>query len=253
MSVVLMYHDVFTRDKKESGFQAVGAVPYKISVEDFEKQLIAIRDYCKYNRVSKEAVNLTFDDGGVSFYTVISDILEKYGFKGVFFISTAYVGTDGFLSREQIKILAERGHEIGAHSHTHPSLNDASKMKEQELLDEWVTSIKYLNEILNYSITSVSLPNGFCSKTTLKSIAECGIKQVYTSTATTKRKYWNGIEMIGRYAIQDGMSPEHVLSIVNNPIVRMKLRIKNSMLSIVKFILGNCYSKFKKWLLLRRK
>ena len=223
MSVVLMYHDVFTRDKKESGFQAVGAVPYKISVEDFEKQLIAIRDYCEYNRVSKEAVNLTFDDGGVSFYTVISDIL------------------------------AERGHEIGAHSHTHPSLNDASKMKEQELLDEWVTSIKYLNEILNYSITSVSLPNGFCSKTTLKSIAECGIKQVYTSTATTKRKYWNGIEMIGRYAIQDGMSPEHVLSIVNNPIVRMKLRIKNSMLSIVKFILGNCYSKFKKWLLLRRK
>jgi len=253
MNIVLMYHDVFSRDKKESGFQAVGAIPYKISVEDFEKQLIVIRDYCEYNGLSKETVKFTFDDGGVSFYTVISDILEKYGFKGVFFISTAYVGTDGFLSRGQIKNLVERGHEIGAHSHTHPSLNEASKMNEQKLLDEWTFSIKYLNEILDCNITSVSLPNGFCSKDVLKCIVDCGIKRVYTSTATTRRKYWNGVEIIGRYAIQDGMSPECVLSIISNYTVRIKLQIKSNVLFIVKFILGDYYSKLKKKLLLRSK
>lgn len=249
MSVVLMYHDVFCHSKKESGFQTVGAIPYKISVEDFENQLIVIRDYCEKNGLSKETVKLTFDDGGVSFYTVILDILEKYGFRGVFFISTAFVGTDGFLSKEQIKMISDRGHEIGAHSHTHPSLNEASNMREQELIAEWTTSIKYLNALLGYNTTSVSLPNGFCSKIALKSIVDCGIKQIYTSTATTKRKIWNGAEMIGRYAVQDGMLPEHVLSIVKSPVVRMKLKIKNDILSIVKLILGSYYSKLKKKLL----
>ncbi|WP_195664006.1 polysaccharide deacetylase family protein [Bacteroides congonensis] len=249
MGVVLMYHDVFSHSKKESGFQTVGAIPYKISVEDFEKQLIAIRDYCEKNGLSNETVRLTFDDGGVSFYTVILDILEKYGFRGIFFISTAFVGTDGFLNEEQIRMISDRGHEIGAHSHTHPSLNEASNMSEQELIDEWTISIKYLNVVLGYSTTSVSLPNGFCSKIALKSILDCGIKQIYTSTATTKRKYWNGSEMIGRYAVQDGMLPEHVLSIVKSPIIRMKLKIISNILLIAKFILGSYYSKFKKKLL----
>ena len=103
--------------------------------------------------------------------------------------------------------------------------------------------------VLGYSTTSVSLPNGFCSKIALKSILDCGIKQIYTSTATTKRKYWNGSEMIGRYAVQDGMLPEHVLSIVKSPIIRMKLKIISNILLIAKFILGSYYSKFKKKLL----
>lgn len=83
----------------------------------------------------------------------------------------------------------------------------------------------------------------------MKSILDCGIKQIYTSTATTKRKYWNGSEMIGRYAVQDGMLPEHVLSIVKSPIIRMKLKIISNILLIAKFILGSYYSKFKKKLL----
>lgn len=43
--IVLMYHDVFVSDVKESGFQTPGAMPYKVSANNYEthvKQYINI-------------------------------------------------------------------------------------------------------------------------------------------------------------------------------------------------------------------
>ena len=64
-------------------------------------------------------VLFTFDDGGVSFVTKAAPILEKYGHKGVFFVSTKYIGTPGVLSAGQVKELELRGHVVGTHSHSH--------------------------------------------------------------------------------------------------------------------------------------
>ena len=84
--IVLMYHDVYSDSETESGFQFPTSFPYKISAEKFESHVKLAHTYCKQNNLSLDSVEFTFDDGGVSFYTVIAPILEKYGFKGVFFI-----------------------------------------------------------------------------------------------------------------------------------------------------------------------
>lgn len=241
-----MYHDVFIRDVKESGFQTVGAIPYKVCIENFESHVKYIYKYCKDKDIDASSIIFTFDDGGVSFATIIPNILEKYGFKGVFFISTKYIGTTGFLTESQIKELSARGHVIGAHSHTHPAFCDAAKMSFEELRYEWQTSIDILNNILGYKINSVSLPNGYSSEFILDSLEELGISNVYTSAPTTHIMKRRTLSIIGRYDVQNRTTLNQVMSIVNCPLVRIGYQLKNEILLMAKKVLGNSYSKIKR-------
>ena len=80
------------------------------------------------NEPSKIA--LTFDDGPHPRYTrEILDILDEYGIKATFF----FVGENVQYYPEAAREVAERGHEIGNHTYTHPS---AVKTGEQALRDE---------------------------------------------------------------------------------------------------------------------
>lgn len=172
--------------------------------------------------------------------------MEKYGFKGVFFISTKYIGTTGFLTESQIKELSARGHVIGAHSHTHPAFCDAAKMSFEELRYEWQTSIDILNNILGYKINSVSLPNGYSSEFILDSLEELGISNVYTSAPTTHIMKRRTLSIIGRYDVQNRTTLNQVMSIVNCPLVRIGYQLKNEILLMAKKVLGNSYSKIKR-------
>lgn len=150
--ITLMYHDVYVKDIKESGFNTHGAIHYKISKKTFEEHLRAISHFCELKQINKNDIVFTFDDGGVSFFTIIAPILEKYGWKGYFFISTNYIGTDGFLTIDQIKDLSRRGHIIGSHSHQHKVLTEFSL---NDVENELCTSVKILSDILGKPIDSI--------------------------------------------------------------------------------------------------
>ena len=64
---------------------------------------------------------ITVDDGGVSYYTVVADRLERLGWRGHCFVTTDMIGQRGFLTRRQIRELDGRGHIIGSHSASHPT------------------------------------------------------------------------------------------------------------------------------------
>ncbi|MEM3648640.1 MAG: polysaccharide deacetylase family protein [Thermoproteota archaeon] len=65
----------------------------------------------------KAAVSLTFDDGLPSQLNLGIPLLEKYGFKGTFYITPK----DDYEERlKSWREVADRGHEIGNHSTTHP-------------------------------------------------------------------------------------------------------------------------------------
>ena len=63
---------------------------------------------------------ITFDDGGVSALQTTADLLEKYGWRGVFFVTTDRIGTPTFLNADHVRELHRRGHVIGSHSCSHP-------------------------------------------------------------------------------------------------------------------------------------
>ena len=243
--IVFMYHDVFIRDMNESGFQTVGAMPYKVCANNFESHVKTVYKYCKDRGLDTSSIVFTFDDGGESFFTKVAPILEEYGFRGVSFISTKYIGTTGFLTECQIKELSVRGHVIGAHSHTHPAFCDAAKMSREELRHEWQTSIDILNNILEYKINSVSLPNGYSSEFILDILEELGISNVYTSTPTTHILKRKSLSIIGRYDVKSKTSLGQLMSIVNNPFVRIGYQLKNEILSMAKKILGDSYAIIK--------
>lgn len=233
-SVVLMYHDIVTTDDKSSGFQNRNAFEYKVEESAFEAQVKALQ--------GKDVV-FTFDDGGVSFLTKAAPILEKYGFKGVFFISTKYIGTPGFLTKEQLKELSERGHVIGSHSHTHPEI--FTKLSNKEIMREWHLSAQVLKEILGEGDYVASIPNGYTSKEILDAAIQFGFNTIYTSQPTTKIKTYKRSKLIGRYVVLDGMTMDDVLRMVTSKSYHLKMSVKWHVLNIVKKVLGSSYEAFK--------
>lgn len=237
--IVLMYHDLYRISGIESGFQNQSAFQYKIQVDDFEQQVAAISAYCQTH--SDTEVEFTFDDGGVSFLTLAAPILEKYGLRGTFFISTYYLDTPLFLTSKQLQELVERGHRIGSHSHTHPVL---TYLPDTEVANEWITSVKELSKFGD-NIIYASIPNGNGNKTVMQKASEAGIKYLYTSVPTTKVKNINQMTICGRYVVYQGMTTTDVLSIITNRGKRKRMYFRWLCLQLLKSLLGNYYNKIK--------
>lgn len=229
--IVLMYHDVLNGVLKESGFMTSLAYDYKITESLFEEHVKSC--------VGKNVL-FTFDDGGVSNLSVTAPILEKYGFKGLFFITTSKIGCIGFLTEEQIKILSDRGHIIGTHTHSH-SLH-LNRLSKEDIHNEWKKSIDILSSIIGRNIHVASVPNGNVSKEVFEEAFKCGIKQIYTSIP----KDTDGIEcIIGRYVIRNGFRVSILHRIINNRCYRLFLYFRYKVLCILKFLLGSSYIKLR--------
>ncbi len=245
MQICLMYHDVYYDDTNESGFFRERDLPYKIEASKFEEQVKRISDYCETNKLPKDYVVFTFDDGGKSFYSVIAPILEKYGYKGLFFITTKYIGTKNFISSDEIRELHKSGHIIGSHAHTHQHLYALS---DKEVEEEWKKSIEILGKIVGEPIIYASIPNGDTSKCVLCNAYKYGIEYIYTSEPTTNVSLYGRMKIIGRYVLLADNTVDYVILIISNRRKRFVLLCRFSLLKIIKMILGKYYIKLKNYL-----
>ncbi|PIQ84084.1 MAG: hypothetical protein COV75_03960, partial [Candidatus Omnitrophica bacterium CG11_big_fil_rev_8_21_14_0_20_63_9] len=83
------------------------------------------------NTDHSKLVVLTFDDGYEDNFIHAAHIMQRYGFVGTFFVPSAFIaaGPNGHpaedrpMTWQQLKELAARGHEIGAHSVSHAKLS----------------------------------------------------------------------------------------------------------------------------------
>lgn len=246
-TIVLMYHDIISHDVTESGFQNKTALKYKVSAKAFEEQVKQVRRYLDSKKLPDSTVSFTFDDGGESFLTNAAPILEKYGFRGVFFISTGYIGSKGFLDARQIRGLAERGHQIGSHSHSHPERMSALSVK--EIQDEWSISRMMLNEVLGYKSVIASIPNGYSSKSVLSAMTNAGLTSIYTSQPTSKQGHFKSSTVIGRYVVTSDTSVESLIKLIACKYTRIKVDVRFKCLSVAKILLGNSYLKIREHLL----
>ena len=242
MRIHLMYHDVFEQTPNESGFLQGRDLPYKINANAFETQVKSVSDYCIKKNLPKESVVFTFDDGGKSFYHVVAPILDKYGYKGIFFISTKYIGTNTFLTEEEICKLHASGHIIGSHAHSHKHMNSLTEM---QIKQEWSTSVDILENIIGESVMFASVPNGDVTKYVLKGAFNCGIKYLYTSEPVEQVSLFDNMMVIGRYVLLSDSTTDDVISIISSARHRKLLYYKRSILRVVKLLLGRYYIKLK--------
>jgi peptidoglycan/xylan/chitin deacetylase (PgdA/CDA1 family) len=88
-------------------------------------------------------VMLTFDDGYADAYSVVLPLLKAYGMTGVFFVTVNLVDKPGYISRAQVRALADAGMDVESHAMDHVSMTWASTnqiyqmCKAREFLSAW--------------------------------------------------------------------------------------------------------------------
>src|SRR5665648_266246 len=80
-------------------------------------------DYLVFNKTLPEKpFIIAFDDSRAEHYEIAAPVMEKYGFKGVFFIMTITYNKKNYMTTDQIIQLEKAGHTIGPVSYTHLTL-----------------------------------------------------------------------------------------------------------------------------------
>ena len=175
---VLMYHHVRPISKISSTVRLPGL--YVDSVM-FDKHMAALKDWGWKPITTRElttamkageavpprSIIITFDDGRGDNYDYAYPILEKYGFRGVFYIVGDRVGDSGSMTAAELKEMAADGHEIANHTWTHPDLRTLS-------YDSMRSQIRRTNDLI-LSLTgkkpvSIAYPYGD-SNSTVRSAA----------------------------------------------------------------------------------
>ena len=99
----------------------------------------------------------SFDDGHILDLKTAT-LLENYGFRGMFYITTGWLGQDYKLTADDIRGLVARGHKIGAHTRQHPM--DLKEVNSVDATLEIIGSRADLVDILGIDVTSFSYPRG---------------------------------------------------------------------------------------------
>ena len=255
----LLYHDVVeSTDWDSSGFTGAGTAKYKLSRPEFEAHLAAIARVRETPSISAHQLAngrdetlpflLTFDDGGVSAVTGVAGLLEKYGWRGHFFVTAGQINRKGFLNTEQIRFLKRKGHVIGSHSFSHPVR--MSHCSRKELTDEWTRSIKMLSDILGEQVDTASVPGGYYSDRVGETAAAAGVRVLFNSEPTTAVRSVLGCLVVGRYNIFRGMPSGVSGDLVSvHSEARSRQWLYWNSKKIVKKIAGGPYLAVRQWLL----
>lgn len=116
----------------------------------------------------KKIISISFDAAwGNDDTKDILDILDKYGIKTTFFLVGNWV--DKF--PEDVKMIYERGHDIGNHSATHPHM---TKLSEEQCKKELMDAHKKVKDLVGYDMDLFRPPYGDYNEKVLNIAKECG-------------------------------------------------------------------------------
>jgi peptidoglycan-N-acetylglucosamine deacetylase len=137
-------------------------VAEKLNVRVFENGMRKLPIYCVDTKEKKVA--LTFDASwGEDKTDKIIEVLERYNAKGTFFLVGAWVDAHP----DKLKLIFDKGHEIGNHTNRHPNMNTITKeglIKEIEVADNKIKNITGKGTVLFRS------PSGDYNDTVLQAV-----------------------------------------------------------------------------------
>lgn len=183
---ILCYHQV--RDYKASDSKT--ARDYIVPVASFRDQMQSLADSGYHailpgelydylvggKQLPAKPVMITFDDTRLDQYTAALPELNKHGYKAVFFIMTVALGKPGYMSREQVKQLADEGHTIGSHTYDHKNVK-------QYVVDDWVEQIQepsnQLQTITGKPVEYFAYPFGLWNKEAIAKLKDHDFKAVF--------------------------------------------------------------------------
>jgi peptidoglycan/xylan/chitin deacetylase (PgdA/CDA1 family) len=183
---ILCYHQV--RDYKPSDSRTAKA--YIVPEDAFREQMQALADsgyttilpdqLHEYLITGKELpakpVLITFDDTRVDQFTAALPEMNKHQFKAAFFIMTVSLGKPGYMSKEQVKQLADEGHTIGSHTYDHKNVKKYT-------VDDWVEQVQkpsqQLQTITGKPVEYFAYPFGLWNKEAIAKLKDHDFKVVF--------------------------------------------------------------------------
>lgn len=125
------------------------------------------------------SIQLSFDDGLECIYENTRYIIKNLNISPRVFLSTRYIGQEGYLSIKQIDQLIEDGWIMGGHGHDHVPLGRLSKEDCGFQLDKSFSLLQNISPE-NCRIP-MSLPFGSYNKNTLQLVKQSGFAVCYNS------------------------------------------------------------------------
>lgn len=252
----LLYHDVVEGgDWASSGFASGDAAIYKLTRTAFQAHLDRLAvlgaEPCLASAAPASGWMITFDDGGSSALDIIAPALERKGWRGHFFMTTAWLGAPAFLDGNGLRELSARGHIVGSHSKSHPLA--MASLSRAELLREWVESVETLAEVLGARPAVASIPGGAYSPAVAETAGEAGIRVLFTSEPRERPWRIGAVLCFGRYAIKRGTSPDAALGFAEGRgAARLWQRAVWDAKKVVKLTCGPTYRRVRRRLLAER-
>ncbi len=253
--VYLMYHEIELAGRPmchcDPGYQR-----YVVREKDFEIQMRSLTNSGWHGQSVGEAllhprlpgVVLTFDDGCETDLLTAAPLIRALGFSATFYVTFGFLGERGYLTRTQLRELADLGCEIGSHSMTHRYLPDLAP---DALAHEVTDSKKELSQITGRAIDHFSCPGGRWNPSVEAAAKQAGYLSFATSETVTNLAP-TGAFRVGRVAIMRDTELEAFHRLIHGQDL-WKMRLADSARATVKKILGNsAYDRVRRRLLERK-
>ena len=182
---IMMYHQVEPIDHHEANW---------VTPEIFEQHMSFLYKH-KYNvitlnelvtliqkgdKLARNTVVITFDDGYKNNYTYAFPVLKKYEFPATIFMPAEKVGQADRLNYKQIQEMLAHEIDLGSHTLTEAYLPD---LPPEQQKDEIVKSKIVLSELFDHDIEILAYPIGGFNGRIKKMVQQAG----YIAACTTNR------------------------------------------------------------------
>ena len=229
---ILCYHHIRPDAKTE----------YAVSVDGFKAQMKILHDsgyhtvlpdqlydYLVYGKqLPSKPFMITYDDTDLEQFTVAKPEMDKYGFKGVYFIMTISIGRPRYMNKEQIKQLSDEGHVIASHTWRHDRVDkylttphidrDSKKMIANDWDLQLVDKRKQLEDITGKPIHYFAYPFGIWSKAGIPELKSRGFKLAFQ--LSTKRDPEEPLYTVRRMIVPSNWSAEGMLRVMKSAFSR---------------------------------
>jgi peptidoglycan/xylan/chitin deacetylase (PgdA/CDA1 family) len=189
---VLCYHHI--REPRPGDGEMMKT--YSVSPEQFAEQMKALKDSGYETILPEQLYNylvhgaslpakpiiLSFDDTDEEQFTIGAKEMEKYGFKGVFFIMTISINRPRYMSKEQLKQLADSGNAVEAHTWDHHMV---TKYQGDDWDKQLVQPMKKVEDITGKPAKYFAYPFGLWNRAAFPELKKAGYKMAFS--LSTKR------------------------------------------------------------------
>lgn len=227
---VLCYHHIYDVPKATR--------EYDVTAAQFREQMQTLHDsgyhtilpdqYYNYlafgDPLPDKPVMLTFDDTDEEQFSIAKPAMDKYGFKGVYFIMTISIGRPRYMTKDQIRQLADEGHAVESHTWRHDRVDrylttphidkGTGKMVENDWDLQLGRERKKLEDIAGKPIYYFAYPFGIWSKEGIPELKKRDIRMAFQ--LSTKRDSTEPLHTVRRIIVPPQWSSEGLLKVMRS-------------------------------------